>query len=860
MGAWPRPAIVSRVKLGRAALVTLALLSATVASPARALVWPDVPERIEKALKSADSGTRRAAARDLTTLGRERAEPLVLRTLEDPDLEVRLAAAQAAITLRLASATEAVLPWLGDREPKARLAACEIAKVSPSPRAIPQLARALGDSDPLVRAAAADSLGAHGSAEAVAPLLGKLDDPAPPVRVQVARALARLGDSRAVVPLVGKVQDSVPEVRQAVVRSLGLLSDPRAVQALVIALRDVNQDVRIEALASLGLLRGDGAVDAIASLLSDRTTTVRQAAFAALGKMGTKAAVAALLSHLGTGEDAVLSLDRTPVRDALVTAGPQAEPLLIPLLERAPSQATATSAAIVLGQLKATSAERAVVAALRRGTLALPAALRSLAGCGTSASVAVVLEFVADENPLARAEAIRTAALLLDPEKPDGRAVEPLTAALREGRLTPTERVSVVELLGRTGAPRAAAVLVPLASNKDAQLRIAAIDALGAIGPSATQEKLPGTGKGVEDVLLDALDDKARDVRLHAAMGLARVGGEHTRDVLLTKLEGSEESDRFAVFHALAGIAERASSEAMVKRLEKTLGLAAGPERDAIVEVLSRSPLPQATEAVLAQTSATQPIEDRRSAIAALAKRAATNPKAQAALVAGLRDADPSVRAEAAWALGTAGYAPAVDALAQLAGSADGDVAANATAALGRIGAKTFAGRKDRIATLLCPHLADGRSHVRTNALAGLNESQASCADPSRARKILAEDPSDDARAEAATVLGRSSSVDDRAILDRCSTQDRAGVVAARCRDALALNKNPDLRADANKERPVTVYVAADGAATTRPQVPYALRYGHGYVRAGVADRRGAITDPAARGTFLELRRPAGVR
>jgi len=846
------------VKLGRVAVVMLALLSATAARPARALVWPDVPERIEKALKASDSSTRRAAARDLTTLGKERAEPLVLRTLEDPDLEVRLAAAQAAITLRLAAATEAVLPWLGDREPKARLAACEIAKVSPSPRAIPQLARALGDADPLVRAAAADALGAHGSAEAVAPLLGKLDDPSPPVRIQVARALARLGDPRAVVPLVGKVQDSVPEVRQAVVRSLGLLSDPRAVQALVIALRDVNHEVRIEALAALGLLRGDGAVDAIASLLSERTTTVRQAAFAALGKMGTKAAVSALLSHLGSGDDASLTLDRTPVRDALVMAGAQAEPLLVPLLDRAPSQATATSAAVVLGQLKATSAERALVSAVRRGTLPLPAALRALAGCGTSSSVAVVLEFVADENPLARAEAIRTAALLLDPEKPDGRAVEPLGAALREGRLTPAERISVVELLGRTGAPRATSVLVPLASNKDAQLRIAAIDAIGAIGPSATQERLVGSGKGVEDVLLEALDDKGRDVRLHAAMALARVGGVRTRDTLLTKLEGSEESDRFAVFHALAGVAERSSSEPMVARLVKTLGLAAGPERDAIVEVLSRSPLPEATAAVLGQTSQAHPTEDRRTAVAALAKRAATDPKVQQALVAALKDAEPSVRAEAAWALGTAGYAPATDALVQLAGSADGDVAANATASLGRIAAKAFPARKDRVAALLCPHLTDARSHVRTNALAGLNETKATCADAGRARKILAEDPSDDARAEAATLLGQSPAADDRALLDRCATQDRAGGVAARCREALSPARATDPRAD--KERPVTVYVATDAASSSRPQVPYALRYSHGYVRAGLADRRGAVTDPAARGPYLELRRPSGVR
>ena len=61
----------------------------------------------------------------------------------------------------------------------------------------------------------------------------------------------------------------------------------------------------------------------------------------------------------------------------------------------------------------------------------------------------------------------------------------------------------------------------------------------------------------------------------------------------------------------------------------------------------------------------------------------------------------------------------------------------------------------------------------------------------------------------------------------------------------------------------MTVYVSIDGNQAnqvSRPQVPYALRYTHGYVRAGIADRRGAVVDPAARGPYLELRKPAGTR
>jgi HEAT repeat protein len=858
----------------RSAVGTLACLVLFTSSTSRALVWPDVPERIERALSSPDVTTRRTAARDLGKLGKERAEPLVLRSLADADLDVRLAAAQTAVTLRLAAATEAVLPWLGDREPKARLAACEIAKVSPNPRAVPQLARALGDSDPQVRAAAADALGSHGSDDAVAPLLGKLDDPSPPVRIQVARALARLHDGRAVVPLVGKVQDSVPEVRQTVVRSLGALGDPRAVQALVVALRDVNQDVRIEALGSLGQLRGDGAVDAIASLLAERTPTVRQAAFAALGRIGSKASVAALVPALGTGDDANLSLERTPVRDALIASGSLAESALVPLLDRPPSPAAATSAAVVLGGLRAKGAERALVAGLRRGTVPLPAALRALAGAGTSASVAVVLEFVADENPLARTEALRTAALLLDPDVPDGRAVEPLTAALREGRLLPNERIALVELLGRTGAPRAASVLVPLVQNRDISLKLAAIDAIGALGPKVTQAPAPaarearpspdvGSGKrgakdSVEEILGEALDDKAREVRLHAAMTLAKVGGEASREALLKRLEGSEETDRFAVYHALGGILERAPSENAVERLGKSLDLSAGAERDGLVEALARASLPSATERVVTQARADHPADDRRTALASLASHAAREKPAYDALMHALTDSDPSVRAEAAWALGTAGNPDALEPLAKLALSPDGDVAANAVASLGRLLGK--AKRADRAAALLCPRVADGRTYVRANALVGLDEAQVVCADAGRARKVLLEDPSDDARIAAVGLVKRGTSPDDHAALERCATQDRTGAVAAKCRDALKPQAPVAGASVPGKSSAVTVYVALDGSTAPRPLASYALRYATGYVRTGVADRRGAITDPYAPSGWLELRKPLGAR
>src|SRR5262249_2355312 len=92
----------------RRALVTLAL--ALAASSANALVWPDVPQRVDRQLHSPDVQTRRQGAAELSKLGVDQAAPLLELALGDTDVDVRLSAADAAMHLRWAPATEKVLP------------------------------------------------------------------------------------------------------------------------------------------------------------------------------------------------------------------------------------------------------------------------------------------------------------------------------------------------------------------------------------------------------------------------------------------------------------------------------------------------------------------------------------------------------------------------------------------------------------------------------------------------------------------------------------------------------------------------------------------------------------------------------
>jgi|HubBroStandDraft_1064217.scaffolds.fasta_scaffold04916_6 HEAT repeat protein len=829
-----------------AALGGAVLSSPAAAGPPAALVWPDVVERVQRDLAAPDVAARRAAARSIRSLGSNDGARLALAALADPDDEVRLAAADAAIRFRAAGATDVVVSWLNAPDARLRRQACAVARALPDPRAIGPLARTLGDADGEVRAAAAAALGHQASAEAVAPLLGRLDDASPAVRIEVVAALARLGDPRAVVPLVGKVEDSAPDVRQAVVSALGDLGDGRASSALVLALRDQSLDVRRNALAALGRMHAADAVDAIATFVRDRAPAVRSAALAALGRIATPDAVAALVASLGTGDDAAGSLGPTPVRDALVAAGPDhAAPAVQGVLAGSPSAQAATSAAWVLGQWRARSSEPTIVGAMRRGVLPVPAALHALAAAGGDADVPIVLEFITDASPLVRAEALGASLSLLDPSRPDGRAVEPLAEALRSVRPTAPERGRIARLLGRTGAPRAAPLLVALARTKEPSLRVAALEALGTLGPAG--------GAEAEDTLLEAMTSSDPAVRLPAAVALSECGSARARDALLDRLTADEGFDRAALLTAVGGTLARVPSDASVGRLAAQLGVAAGPERDALIEAVGLAPIGSAVRALADSARSAEPADRRTAAVMSAAH--AGDAAAQAVARGLLDDGDASVRAQAAWALGALGDASDIAALERVARDADFDCATNAVAAMGRILARrpsggVPAGGAARASELLCPFVDQGRVYVRANALAGLALSGARCGDGSRESKVLAEDPSDDVRVAAARAVASHADPRDERALARCARGDPSGAVSLRCRSPAP--------APTRSQR-VLVYVVPEGAESPVPGASYALLLADGMLRAGTADRRGAVFDAAAPEGDVSLRSPSAL-
>lgn len=851
-------------------LVIFFAVASACASDASAFVWPNVPERVARALSSADPSERRTAAQKLRELPAELAKPLVEKALGDSDAEVRVQAAAAASQLRLEGAGDRVIPWLSETDSRLRLAACDVILAAPTPRAVQALGRVLADQSPQVRLAAAHAMGASSSPDAVSPLLGHLDDNAPEVRSEVARALGRLGDARAVLPLVSKVQDSSAEVRRRVARSLGELGDQRAVSALVLALGDASLDVRLESVRALGKLASDEATVALTPLAqglgateggaassgqapppsTETNLALRQAALAALGRIGSTRAMGVLIEALDKDRPDAL---RMPAHDALVAIGPSAVKPLLAYLSGSPTPQGATGAVLTLGELADASAVDPIVRGMRRGAVPLPAGLSALAKLGSPSALPAVLELIDDPDPKVRSSAIRATKALLDPTKPDGRAVEPVSAALAASSDL-LERIDLVALLGRTGAPRAEPTLLALASasrepagsparTKNLPLRRAALSALGVLGSASAE---------VDRTLLAAVDDEDGGIRADAALALAKVGTEACAAELLSRLVEAAEQDRGALGIALSGVLSRSKSDALAKRVGRSVDGAPDLARDALIEGLGRMPSPEAKRqlADLAKLS----VPDRRKVAEALAGQAHSEPELRSLV----KDADPSVRATAAWSLGKVGGVDAVSVEAALLADPDPTVAGNAVAALGRLAPRLgdAASIAKNLERPLCAAVTDPRSYVRANALSSLRLAGLRCA---AAPSLLASDPSDTVRLAAADYLRASADPAAPKLLSRCLSDDPNAMVAERC----DVKKTPRGRPSSSLTTPgahdLSVFVVPDGRDLPVAGAPFTLVLPDGSLRMGVADRRGALFETAVPDGIVELGVPAAL-
>ena len=225
----------------------------------------------------------------------------------------------------------------------------------------------------------------------------------------------------------------------------------------------------------------------------------------------------------------------------------------------------------------------------------------------------------------------------------------------------------------------------------------------------------------------------------------------------------------------------------------------------------------------------------------------ASHPGARAALLNLLGDADPGVRANAAWSLGHVGVAADLAVLAPLREDAEVNVAANAVAAVGRIAARHAADA----GAPLCGALEDSRSIVLVNALAGLDASGSTCAAAPRVAWLLEHHPSDEVRLAAAQLLGRRWAAAVPGALARCAAKDVSGMVATRCAE-------PPPPVESGRDvSDVGVLVVPIGQDAPAPRAPFSLVRADGFIRSGTSDRRGSVWEASAPKGRLRLTLPA---
>jgi HEAT repeat protein len=471
-------------------------------------------ERLLEALKDSDGAVRKGAVEGLVQAGAPAIGPLV-KALADPALRQTASATLGQIgdpsavgplltalkhdndqVRRAAADTLDLLVWKPDAgeggagywAAKGQWQKC----VDIGAPAVEPLIDALRHHDSLVRQVAARGLGQIGDIRAVEPLIAALrgrED----VRAVAAQALGQIDDGRAVEPLIAALKDSGSNIRAASARALGQLGDLRAVDRLIAALKDHDSIVRSAAAVALGEIGDRRAVEPLIAAMKGRED-VRIAAAVALGVIGDPRAVEPLIGALKDWRVCV------PAAEALARIGaPAAAPLVAMLADRSELvQSTAVEALIV--QIGLPAAAPLVVVLANEHDAVREAAANLLdrigwAPDGTDAGAAYwaargqwekcVQIGVRAVEPLAVATVtwlrpdLRSAAAGALGIIGDARAVEPLTAAMKDG--DQGVRAAAAQALGGIGDPRAVDVLIAALKDRGAEVRRAAAGALGRI-------------------------------------------------------------------------------------------------------------------------------------------------------------------------------------------------------------------------------------------------------------------------------------------------------------------------------------------------------------------------------------------
>jgi HEAT repeat protein len=315
---------------------------------------------------------------------------------------------------------------------------------------------------------AAGTFAAHGNTATALPIYKKLyASPSSGVRAAALNGFATAAGAEAAGVLTQALNDSDARVQAVAI-------DHLTPAQLVAELPKLNETGQVRALGTLAYKGNADAQPAFLTALKSTSKPVRLAALNGIGPVGNASAVPAL-AEIAAGDDAAeqtaarATLGRLPgqgVDQAIVQAIPGAGgKVKLELIRAAGDRGTAAAAPVLLEMARGGSDE------VRRESLR---ALRDTASAAEiPALVAIVVKPVQADD---RAEAVRSLGGVLRRSDPE-RIEDVVSAYTPAGDLE--ARAALLQVLRQSGSPKALAVLRSALNEENADLKRAAILALG---------------------------------------------------------------------------------------------------------------------------------------------------------------------------------------------------------------------------------------------------------------------------------------------------------------------------------------------------------------------------------------------
>ena len=388
--------------------------------------------------------------------------------------------------------------------------------------------------------------------------------------------------------------------------------------ALREALGKVDGDLKIGVIGSLGARRDRQAVSALAALVNSKEPGVARAAVSALGRIG--------------GAEAARALEAAPAT---------------PDLNEMKTEARLMCADSMLAEGDAAGAAAVYRSAMDKKTPAPMriAACRGLARADKRAAAQTVVSMLHDESPL-----IRRAAGALAAEVPGQEATKAFVADLPS--LAPDAQAALLAALSDRGDKAALPSVVQAVQSSDATVRVAALQALGALGDASCVRLLASAATANDEAGKAAMESLVRLKGSEASAAMREIM-ESKEDAAIRRqvIEAAKARNDVSAAPALLRVAGGDADSAARLDAMEALGALAGPDQAPAIVALMTPERSQAEQRAL------------QKALSSIANRAENRDVVAAPIFAALGRGDGAMRQSLLAALGRVGGAAALEAI-----------------------------------------------------------------------------------------------------------------------------------------------------------------------------------------------------